>query len=263
MVKWLFLSSEIIVRMRHPPRLIFLVITLFAIAMGFLESAVVVYLREIYYPEGFSFPLKNMSHHVVVTELLRELATMVMLVTAAWLCARTWTVRFAWFIYLFAVWDIFYYVFLWALLGWPDSLLTWDILFLIPTTWIGPVLAPVVNSLTMIVLAMVIIQADGLTSGRADGQASERVRIGGAEWALLVAGALVTVSAYIQDYSTYMLDKFSFSDLFQPSHRAEIAEHVSHYFPVSFNWWLFVSGELIFLAAIIRVWKVTRKFFHH
>ena len=34
---------------------------LYAVAMGYLEAAVVVYLRAIYYPEGFSFPLKPMD----------------------------------------------------------------------------------------------------------------------------------------------------------------------------------------------------------
>ncbi|MBL7138880.1 MAG: hypothetical protein ISS17_08905, partial [Bacteroidales bacterium] len=137
-----------------------LLITLFAIAMGFLESAVVVYLRAIYYPEGFAFPLKIIEGPVATTEILREAATLIMLITVAILAARRWIIRFAWFIYIFAIWDIFYYIFLWLLLGWPESLLTWDILFLIPTTWVGPVLAPVINSLTMIALAGVMIRAD-------------------------------------------------------------------------------------------------------
>jgi len=138
-------------------------LTIFAIAMGFLESAVVIYLREIYYPEGFAFPLNIIHGKIAVTEILREAATIVMLVSVSILAARRWIIRFAWFIYLFAIWDIFYYVFLRVLLGWPESLLTWDILFLIPTTWVGPVLAPVINSLTMILLAILLIVADRRT----------------------------------------------------------------------------------------------------
>ena len=34
-----------------------LALTLFSIAMGLLEAVVVMYLRELYYPAGFAFPL--------------------------------------------------------------------------------------------------------------------------------------------------------------------------------------------------------------
>ena len=124
-------------------------ITAFAIAMGFLESAVVVYMREILYPEGFAFPLSPIPVSLAVTELLREVATMVMLVTIGVIAAKRFSTGFAWFIYSFAIWDIFYYVFLKLLLGWPESVLTWDVLFLIPTIWTGPELLPVLVSLTM------------------------------------------------------------------------------------------------------------------
>jgi hypothetical protein len=55
-------------------------VSLFSIAMGMLESAVVVYLRELYYPEGFAFPLKMMSSTLILTEILREAATLIMLI---------------------------------------------------------------------------------------------------------------------------------------------------------------------------------------
>lgn len=51
----------------------------------------------------------------------------------------------------------FYYVFLKLTLNWPQSLLTWDILFLIPVPWVGPVLAPVICSLTMILISCTIV----------------------------------------------------------------------------------------------------------
>jgi hypothetical protein len=77
------------------------VISLFAIAMGFLESAVVVYLRAIYYPGGFAFPLKMITGPIAITELLREAATMIMILAIAMLSDRRRTVRLAWFIYMF------------------------------------------------------------------------------------------------------------------------------------------------------------------
>jgi hypothetical protein len=107
-------------------------LTLFGISMGFLETSVVVYLREILYPNGFDFPLSMFPKHLALTEILREAATVIMLVAVGIFTGRTRTEKFGFFIFTFAVWDIFYYVFLKALLNWPESLLTWDILFLIP-----------------------------------------------------------------------------------------------------------------------------------
>ncbi|MBK6833902.1 MAG: hypothetical protein IPG89_06345 [Bacteroidetes bacterium] len=65
-----------------------------------------------------------------------------MLVGAGIIAGKTRLTRFAYFIIAFAIWDIFYYVFLYVLLQWPESLFTWDILFLVPVPWTGPVIAP-------------------------------------------------------------------------------------------------------------------------
>ena len=133
---------------RQTFRTIFYVI-LFAVAMGFLESAVVIYLRTIYYPEGFAFPIKLSGQTIALTEVLREAATLVMLFTVSLIADKKGINRFAYFLLAFAVWDIFYYIFLKLLIHWPASFFTWDILFLIPFIWVGPVLAPIINSITM------------------------------------------------------------------------------------------------------------------
>ena len=86
-------------------------LTIFSIAMGFLETAVVVYLRELYYPFGFSIPMVGMSRTVIVTEVWREVATIVMLAMVGIMVAKKPVQRFGYFIYSFAAWDIFYYVF--------------------------------------------------------------------------------------------------------------------------------------------------------
>ena len=103
------------------PRRQIIIITAFAIAMGLLESAVVIYLRHLFYPGGFEFPLSPIPVNIAVTEVLREAATLVMLVSIGMLAGRSFSTGFAWFIYSFAVWDIFFYVFL-RLLGYsvPD-----------------------------------------------------------------------------------------------------------------------------------------------
>ena len=137
----------------------FLWLSLFAIAMAFVESAVVVYLRAIYYPEGFSFPLQPLTDYKIIVEICREAATIVMLMTVAHISGRRFWERFAYLIFIFGIWDIFYYVWLKVLLNWPATLLDWDILFLIPLPWIGPVIAPVSISLLMIICSVIMIRS--------------------------------------------------------------------------------------------------------
>ena len=136
-------------RITHRNKLILL--TLFAISFAYVEAAVVVYLREIVYPEGFSFPLKDIPVKLIIIELFRELATIVMLLSASVICGRRGWERFGYFLIVFGVWDLFYYVWLKATINWPSSLTEWDVLFLIPLPWIGPVLAPVLISLLMVI----------------------------------------------------------------------------------------------------------------
>jgi len=210
---------------------------LFALAMGYMESAVVVYLRTIYYPEGFSFPLKTLDPAIGLTELIREAATMVMLLGVAFIAAKRTIIRFAFFIFAFAVWDIFYYVFLWLLIGWPSSLLEWDILFLIPVAWVGPVIAPVVNSLTMTGLAFLIVVADAR---------SANARLSAWEWTLLIAGSLITIGAYVSDYLAFNIKTGG----------PRITTGVTpDYIPQHFNWFLFAAGEVLFFIALYIFWK--------
>lgn len=129
----------------------FTVVT-YAAAMAWVESAVVYYLRthidriEPYQPN----PLPIIGGLGPV-ELLRELATLIMLFTVGALAGRTWRARVGYMVIAFGVWDILYYAFLKLMCDWPHSLLDWDILFLIPLPWWGPVLAPMLIALLMIV----------------------------------------------------------------------------------------------------------------
>ncbi|MGE0772025.1 MAG: hypothetical protein AB7K37_09965 [Cyclobacteriaceae bacterium] len=215
-------------------------LVLFSIAMGFLETSVVVYLRELYYPEGFDFPLQVMDMNVAVVELLREASTIIMLAGIGYFTGRTFSVRFASFIACFAIWDIFYYVFLKLLLDWPESLFTWDILFLIPSPWIGPVLAPCLVSLTMLLLAAVIYWRDhqGATT-----------RIQWIEWLILAVGSVVIVASWTIDYLQYHsgLNKMGNDPMYA----------FASYVPDDYNWWVFALGEIILIVAIIRFWRRT------
>jgi hypothetical protein len=215
---------------------------LFGAAFGLIECAVVVYLRELYYPEGFSFPLKLISGPVAVTEILREAGTMVMLLAVAFLAGKTAIERFAYFIYAFAFWDIFYYLFLFILLGWPPSLLTWDILFLIPVSWTGPVLAPVINSLTMILMAVVLLL-------KKTGEKPFRFPL--LSWILLITGSCVTVYAYTEDTYRFLLERFSASEIFKLSPTNEVLRYSSGFIPFRFDWTAFILAEILFLTAIL------------
>ena len=127
------------------------------IAFGYIEAAIVIYLRKIYYPDGFSFPIVLADIDIAVVEILRELMTLIIIWAVAELTFRTFIKKLAGYMIIFGIWDIFYYIFLKIFLDWPESYLTWDILFLIPLPWVGPVLAPVLVSLSLIYTGIIIL----------------------------------------------------------------------------------------------------------
>lgn len=137
------------------------VVVIFAIAMAWLEAAVVVYLRtmvdRIVPYQANPLPIATGLGQI---ELGREAATLVMLLTVGWIAGRTWRSRLAYAFIAFGVWDIFYYVFLVPMSGWPQTIFDWDILFLIPLPWWGPVIAPVSIAMLMIVGGTFITQID-------------------------------------------------------------------------------------------------------
>jgi hypothetical protein len=128
-------------------------------------------------------------------EIGREAATMLMLAAIALAVAsnaRQWTAAFA---IAFGVWDIVFYACLKLLLGWPASLFTWDILFLIPVPWVGPVIAPVLVSLAMIVGGIWFLWRE--VAGRP-------VEIGLRNAVGVLLGALVIVLSFTLDYRNIM-----------------------------------------------------------
>ena len=224
---------------RFPWKIIFYT-SMFAIAMGFLETSVVIYLRALLYPKGFSFPLASMTYSLALTEILREGATIIMLLCIGYVTGTNRHTRFAYFLYSFAIWDIFYYVFLKLLIQWPDSFLTWDILFLIPTNWVGPVIAPLIVSFTMIWFAVLIIWFDSKPIN---------VRMNFTELSLIIAGSLILILAFIWDYSGFILNYYSFKALW--SVPAKDLLFLSYkYIPVHFNWLLFTFAELTIVSGI-------------
>jgi hypothetical protein len=165
-------------------------VSLFGVAFALVESSVVVYLRSLYYPEGFSFPPKLISPQHLGVELPREAATIVMLITVGILAGSKAWERFAYFLVAFGVWDIFYYVWLKVMIDWPASLTDWDILFLIPLPWIGPVIAPVLISLLMILCGAIIVGL--LEKGKV-------FRPGWMSWGLSAIGTLIVLYSFMED----------------------------------------------------------------
>ncbi len=216
-------------------------VTIYSIGMAFIESAVVVYLREIYYPDGFSFPLMPIEGNVALTEILREAATMIMLISIGFLAGRNGLERFSWFIFSFATWDIFYYVFLKLLLDWPESLLTWDILFLIPVTWVGPVIAPVLLSFVMVLFALIIFHFT---------YRMEEVKVGKLNWSLLIIGSLIIIISFTIDYTRYILSYFSLKEAISLKNNQELYDISMKYVPVKFDWWIFWIGFVVILIAL-------------
>jgi len=136
-------------------------LTIFGISMGYFEAAVVADLRAIFYPAGNNlFPLCVEFNRLSAIEIGREFFSIVMLVAVACLAGRDFRSRTACVAILFGIWDIFYYVFLKLIINWPESLLTWDLLFLLPVPWVAPVIAPVLISLVFIGGGFLVLRLD-------------------------------------------------------------------------------------------------------
>jgi len=220
----------------------FLILGIFSIAMGILEAIVVVYLRQIYYPGGFDSPLTFISPEMVFVEWLREIATIIMLVAIGIIAGKNNLQRFFYFLYCFAIWDIFYYAGLKLILDWPPSFLTWDILFLIPVPWVSPVLAPIICSITIILFSGCIIytQERGYTSG-----------IKKYEWGLTILGSVIILVSFLWDYCKIIVQNDFFSPPGTLSTNKDFWQMMSQYKPEYYNWYMFIAGEILILSAII------------
>lgn len=132
----------------------------YAIGMAFVESSVVVYLRKVMVNVWIENPsplLVEQAFHasgVYHLEQIREAATVVMIVCVAWLSGTNVRARAAAFLWVFGLWDLFYYGFLYAILAWPKSLLTMDVLFLLPGPWIAPIGVPVAISAGFLIVGL-------------------------------------------------------------------------------------------------------------
>jgi len=167
-------------------------LALYALAMGWLEAAVVVYLRAIFYPGGFGFPLAPLPPAMAAIEVGREAATLVMILAVAAVAAAGAWGAFLNFAFVFGLWDLAYYAGLRLALGWPPSLTTPDILFLIPVPWVGPVLAPAIVSVLLVAGSLTLLRMRP-----AEDAAGPRLRPW--EWVAGLAGGLLIVLSFTID----------------------------------------------------------------
>lgn len=217
-------------------------LTLFSIAMGYLETAVVVYVRKLYYPEGFAFPLVPVSPDIAVTEFWREAATLIMLLGVGVMAGKNGPQRLVFFLYAFAIWDICYYVFLYVLLGWPQSLFTWDILFIIPVPWVGPVICPVLVSLTMI--ALMVATLHWQIRGKS-GKLSTMEKI------ILISGSAIILTSFVWDYLSFVHAHPTGKSSFTLSHNKKLFSEGATYIPQEFSWLMFWCGQIMIMGGVL------------
>ena len=211
---------------------------LFGISFGYVEAAVVVYLRTIYdplrhalrpdRPDSELFPLITEDQlrngapdkaWLLGVEVAREASTLIMLASVALVAAGgrpSWLPSFA---IVFGTWDLFFYVFLKVLLHWPPSIMTWDILFLIPVPWAAPVLAPSIVSITIIGAGLLAL--------------ARPMRVRPAHWTVMTLGGALILMSFMWDDRNLMAGGF----------------------PHPFAWWLFGAGELAGVTAFLHAFR--------
>lgn len=129
-------------------------ITVFAIAFAFVEAAIAISLKTLYYPAGWRPPFHALPGAANLLEQAREIATLVMIASVAAVgrpAPREWLARALW---IFGLWDLGYYLFLRVTTGFPSSLLDPDLVFLVPVVWVFPVWVAVAVSVAALLLAL-------------------------------------------------------------------------------------------------------------
>jgi hypothetical protein len=209
-----------------------LVVT-FAVGMAWVEAACVYYLRvmvdrvEPYQPDPL--PIRGILGEV---ELVREGATLLMLAMTGILAGRTWRARLGYTAIAFGFWDILYYVFLRIISGWPASPFDWDILFLLPLPWWGPVLAPVSIASLMIVWGTLVTQWH---------DRKPATRFARAWWCVSAAGILLALGVFMADSIRTL-----------PGGLATVRQVL----PTAFNWPMFDTALLLMVTPLAHTgWR--------
>ncbi len=204
-----------------------ILVVIFALAFAWVESAVVVYLRKIYFDGVFKFPLlvvweegKHIVDPLIRIEFGREIATVVILVAVGWLAGKNKLQKFCYFMIAFGIWDIFYYFWLYIMVGWPESVMTWDLLFYVPLPWVGPVITPVLIAMALVGAGSLIVYYD---------KKGYVIRWRWYDMAIEFSCGLLLIAAFCWDWKNIL----------------QIPGHVTRSgIPNPFAWWLYIPAYL-------------------
>jgi len=210
-------------------------VTLYSIAMAYVEAVIVIYLRQLYHIEDVVRDMPAVIDRMTLFELGREVATLAMLAGVAWASGHKLWDRLAYLGYTWGMWDIWYYIWLALLIGWPTSPLEWDLLFLLPFPWWGPVLSPALVSLLMVIGAVAALRK--MDSG---------YRIEANRLSIFTASIGVIITLY-----TLMSDAIK---ALPGGQEALVTAR-----PTDFNWLLFLSGYLLMAFPAFRTLRAMQK----
>ena len=214
-------------------------VAIFSIAMANLEAAVGVYLRRMYGIHDLMLQIPPFDPQMAAIELGRELATLIMLLSVGWIAGRKLQSRLGFSFLTFGLWDIFYYIWLCIFIGWPQSLLETDILFLLPLPWWGPVLSPVLIAVLMVIggiLAAVKEQQGIILNPRP------------LDWTCLVVGVLVMLYTFMAD-ALHALPADTLT--------------LSRLRPGPFNWPVYLVGFGFTVIFLLRMARAGKSSDHH
>ncbi|MER3455921.1 MAG: hypothetical protein C4304_03345 [candidate division GAL15 bacterium] len=206
-----------------------LAVMLYAVAMGYLEAAVVAYLRALYGIEDLLRDVPARPDPLAWVEVGREAATLLMLWAVGQAAGQNRPARWGMFLFAWGVWDLAYYLWLRLLVGFPRTLGDWDLLFLIPLPWWAPVWAPM--------LAAILLAAfGGSVAARAEGGLP--VRVDPASAAVACAGSVMALGAVMAPALTHLAQGW----------QAAVAVR-----PAEWPWGLYLAG---WAAVAWASWRV-------
>ena len=200
--------------------------------MAYLESAVVVYLRGMYGIEDLLRDINFQIDAYTYIEIGREAATIIMLALISSLAGNNWQKKIGYFFLAFGIWDIFYYIWLYVFIQWPKSLFEWDVLFLIPLPWWGPVIAPILISLLLIVIGYLLI-------------IESPFRITVFSWIVFLISIILILYTFMEDSIKIILTG--------EGNLAEVR-------PTNYDWLLFLTAFFIWILITLKVFYASRKY---
>ena len=206
-------------------------VIIFSIAMAYFESAVVVYLRAMYGIKDLLRDTNMVVDAYTFIEIGREAATLIMLFMVGLIAGNSWKMKISFAILAFAIWDILYYFWLYVFIQWPKSLFEWDILFLIPLPWWGPVITPILISFLLIVISYLII-------------IEKKFKITSFDWTIYGLSVVIILYTFMEDSIRVIL--------FSGGNLAEVR-------PTNFNWIVFLIAYLASVVVSIKIFYLKPK----